>query len=146
MKLNDKVKLLIDLPDEGLKEGDEGTIVHVYDIVHDSPSGYEVEFDNGNVVCLNGHHIALVRPDIPLPAKPLIVIPSYGDYEEDSLNTHIVVYTDVLILNSESEIYIRMDDIEEWLRLARPHLFKESKIDPLIEGIGNLDLINSFTV
>lgn len=137
MKLNDIVKLLIDIPEEGLKKGDEGTVVYIQD---EEPK-YEVEFAKGNVICLNGHHIALVRPDIP--DKTLLVI---EDYESGGLNSYIIVYSSHILVDTKLVARIDMDDIEEWLRLARPHLFKESKIDPLIEGIGNLDLIDSFTV
>jgi hypothetical protein len=42
MKEFDRVVLTRDLPEHGLRPGDIGTIVHVYD----EPAGFEVEFFN----------------------------------------------------------------------------------------------------
>lgn len=47
----DVVSLLIDLPDEGLRSGAEGTIVHIF---HRPNLAYEVEFvdDDGATVAM----------------------------------------------------------------------------------------------
>jgi hypothetical protein len=126
MKLNDIVKLLIAIPEEGLKEGDEGVIVHVYEAKEE----YDVEFANDITVCLYIHHIALVMPHIPLyptlPDTPLLVI---EDYESGGLNSYIVVHRDYIMVDAEITSHIDMNDVESWLRLARPHLFKEQYKD-----------------
>jgi hypothetical protein len=41
---NDVVALLVDLPDSGLRRGDMGTVVHVFDTTDDHPGGSIVEF------------------------------------------------------------------------------------------------------
>lgn len=50
------VALTEDLPEEGLKAGDVGTVV----LVHDAGAGYEVEFCS-----LTGETIAVVTVDAP---------------------------------------------------------------------------------
>ena len=51
MKLFDVVKLIQDLPDEGLKKDQQGTIV---EILKEPSLAYEVEFcdKNGRTICL----------------------------------------------------------------------------------------------
>jgi Domain of unknown function (DUF4926) len=51
IKEHDRVVLTDDVPAEGLKAGDIGTVVHV----HGSGEAYEVEF-----ICLDGETIAVV--------------------------------------------------------------------------------------
>jgi Domain of unknown function (DUF4926) len=48
---NDVVALLIDRPEEGLRRGDIGTVVHVFDATREHPHGFVVEFvdESGNV-------------------------------------------------------------------------------------------------
>lgn len=41
---NDVVALLVDRPEEGLRRGDMGTVVHVFDSTNAHPRGFEVEF------------------------------------------------------------------------------------------------------
>jgi hypothetical protein len=41
---NDVVALLVDQPDKGLRRGDIGTVVHVFDATADHPCGFLVEF------------------------------------------------------------------------------------------------------
>ena len=41
---NDVVALLVDQPAEGLRRGDIGTVVHVFDSTADHPGGFLVEF------------------------------------------------------------------------------------------------------
>lgn len=40
----DVVALLVDQPDSGLRRGDMGTVVHVFDITDDHSAGFIVEF------------------------------------------------------------------------------------------------------
>jgi hypothetical protein len=44
IKENDLVTLLIDLPEKGLRRGDVGTIIEVFDRTEHHPGGYVVEF------------------------------------------------------------------------------------------------------
>lgn len=48
---NDVVALLVDKPEEGLRRGDIGTVVHVFDGTNEHPHGFVVEFvdESGNV-------------------------------------------------------------------------------------------------
>ncbi len=48
---NDVVALLVDQPKEGLRRGDIGTVVHVFDATDAHPHGFLVEFvdESGNV-------------------------------------------------------------------------------------------------
>lgn len=46
LKPFDIVALLIDVPDMGLRRGDVGTIVEVFDSTEHHPSGYLIEFVN----------------------------------------------------------------------------------------------------
>ena len=48
---NDVVALLIDRPDEGLRRGDIGTVVHVFNATNEHPYGLVVEFvdESGHV-------------------------------------------------------------------------------------------------
>ena len=48
---NDVVALLVDQPDSGLRRGDIGTVIQVFDSTADHPSGFVVEFvdESGNV-------------------------------------------------------------------------------------------------
>ena len=57
---HDIIVLVCDLPEHGLKEGDLGTVVHVY---HD-PAGYEVEFMTlgGETVAVASLEKGKVRP------------------------------------------------------------------------------------
>ena len=41
---NDVVALLVDQPEEGLRRGDIGTVVHVFEATNDHPYGFVVEF------------------------------------------------------------------------------------------------------
>jgi hypothetical protein len=41
---NDVIALLVDLPDSGLRRGDMGTVVHVFDPTDKHPGGLLVEF------------------------------------------------------------------------------------------------------
>lgn len=41
---NDVVALLVDQPDKGLRRGDVGTVIHVFDSTVGHPSGLIVEF------------------------------------------------------------------------------------------------------
>lgn len=41
---NDVVALLVDLPDSGLRRGDIGTVVQVFDSTDDHPAGFMIEF------------------------------------------------------------------------------------------------------
>ena len=41
---NDVVALLVDQPDSGLRRGDVGTVVHVFEATADHPSGFLIEF------------------------------------------------------------------------------------------------------
>lgn len=41
---NDVVALLVDRPEEGLRRGDIGTVVHVFDATSHHPQGFVVEF------------------------------------------------------------------------------------------------------
>ena len=43
---NDIVALLVDLPDSGLRRGDIGTVVHVFDRTDDHPAGLMIEFSD----------------------------------------------------------------------------------------------------
>jgi hypothetical protein len=45
MELYDTVRLLVDLPDEGLAAGAVGAVVHVFEEPHQA---YEVEFTDGS--------------------------------------------------------------------------------------------------
>jgi hypothetical protein len=51
IKEHDRVVLTDDLPTEGLKAGDIGTVVHI----HGKGEAYEVEF-----ICLDGETVAVV--------------------------------------------------------------------------------------
>ena len=48
---NDVVALLVDQPDSGLRRGDIGTVIHVFDTTADHPGGFLVEFvdESGSV-------------------------------------------------------------------------------------------------
>jgi len=48
---NDVVALLVDRVEEGLRRGDIGTVVHVFDATNKHPKGFVVEFvdESGNV-------------------------------------------------------------------------------------------------
>lgn len=48
---NDVVALLVDRPEEGLRRGDIGTVVHVFDATNKHPHGFVVEFvdESGHV-------------------------------------------------------------------------------------------------
>jgi len=48
---NDVVALLVDQPDSGLRRGDIGTVIHVFDTTADHPGGFVVEFvdESGSV-------------------------------------------------------------------------------------------------
>jgi hypothetical protein len=41
---NDVIALLVDQPNSGLRRGDVGTVIHVFDATADHPSGFVVEF------------------------------------------------------------------------------------------------------
>ena len=41
---HDVVALLIDQPESGLRRGDIGTVIHVFDTTADHPGGFVVEF------------------------------------------------------------------------------------------------------
>lgn len=41
---NDVVALLVDQPDAGLRRGDMGTVIQVFEATADHPSGFIVEF------------------------------------------------------------------------------------------------------
>ena len=41
---NDVVALLVDRPNEGLRRGDIGTVVHVFDATTNHPPGFVIEF------------------------------------------------------------------------------------------------------
>ena len=41
---NDVVALLVDRPEEGLRRGDIGTVVHVFEATSHHPHGFVVEF------------------------------------------------------------------------------------------------------
>jgi hypothetical protein len=43
---NDLVALLADQPDAGLRRGDVGTVIHVFDTTGNHPRGFVVEFVN----------------------------------------------------------------------------------------------------
>ena len=60
---HDCVVLTKDLPDEGLKAGDIGTVVHI----HQAGAGYEVEFMTlaGETICVATLLAAHVRPISP---------------------------------------------------------------------------------
>ena len=45
---NDLVALLIDKPEAGLRRGDVGTVVQVFESTADHPAGFIVEFVNEN--------------------------------------------------------------------------------------------------
>lgn len=44
IKENDVVALLVDQPDAGLRRGDIGTVIHVFEATADHPHGFVVEF------------------------------------------------------------------------------------------------------
>jgi hypothetical protein len=44
IKENDLVALLVDLPDKGLRRGDVGTVIEVFEQNEHHPGGYVVEF------------------------------------------------------------------------------------------------------
>jgi uncharacterized protein DUF4926 len=48
---NDVIALLVDRPEEGLRRGDIGTVVHVFDATNEHPHGFVIEFvdELGNV-------------------------------------------------------------------------------------------------
>ena len=48
---NDVVALVVDRPEEGLRRGDIGTVVHVFDATKEHPYGFVVEFvdESGHV-------------------------------------------------------------------------------------------------
>jgi hypothetical protein len=54
VSLFERVVLLRDLPEEGLRAGDVGTIVELYPASEQTPPGYEVEFfaANGDTVAV----------------------------------------------------------------------------------------------
>ena len=62
--LFERVVLLRDLPAEGLRAGDVGTIVERYPASGETPSGYEVEFfaANGETVAVASVSEDAVRP------------------------------------------------------------------------------------
>jgi len=49
---NDVVALLVDQPNQGLRRGDIGTVVHIFEATSDHPHGFVVEFvdESGNVL------------------------------------------------------------------------------------------------
>ncbi len=49
MKIFDVVRLIADLPEEGLQSGSEGTIIEVYE---KPEPAYEVEFTDGTTVAV----------------------------------------------------------------------------------------------
>jgi uncharacterized protein DUF4926 len=48
---NDVVALLVDQPEQGLRRGDLGTVIHVFEASQEHPAGILVEFvdESGNV-------------------------------------------------------------------------------------------------
>jgi len=67
MELYDTVRLLVDLPEEGLAAGAIGAVVHVFE---EPRLAYEVEFTDGNgrtiaQVPLTSDQIHLVAPSDP---------------------------------------------------------------------------------
>ena len=46
IKENDVVALLVDLPEQGLRRGDVGTVIEVFAAASTHPSGYILEFVN----------------------------------------------------------------------------------------------------
>jgi Domain of unknown function (DUF4926) len=44
IKENDLVALLVDLPEQGLRRGDVGTVIEVFSQSESHPSGYIIEF------------------------------------------------------------------------------------------------------
>jgi len=48
---HDVVALLVDQPESGLRRGDIGTVIHVFDTTADHPGGFVVEFvdESGSV-------------------------------------------------------------------------------------------------
>lgn len=72
-QLHEEVVLNCDLPDEGLKVGDLGTIVHVYD------GGYEVEFFTAagktrSVVTLRAKDVRSISEDEMVAVRPLSAV------------------------------------------------------------------------
>ena len=52
LKENDVVSLLVDLPEQGLRRGDVGTVIEAFTANAHHPGGYIVEFvDAGGRVC-----------------------------------------------------------------------------------------------
>lgn len=69
-QLYEEVVLNRNLPGEGLKTGDLGTVVHIY------PAGYEVEFFTAagktrSVVTLNAEDVREVAEDEMVAVRPL---------------------------------------------------------------------------
>jgi len=64
VSLFERVVLLRDLPEEGLRAGDVGTIVERHPATGDAPEGYEVEFfaANGGTVAVASVPTDAVRP------------------------------------------------------------------------------------
>ncbi len=64
VSLFERIVLLRDLPDEGLRAGDVGTIVERHPSSGDTPAGYEVEFfaANGETVAVASVPTDAVRP------------------------------------------------------------------------------------
>jgi hypothetical protein len=64
VSLLERVVLLRDLPEEGLRAGDIGTIVERHPASGDTPAGYEVEFfaANGGTVAVASVPTDAVRP------------------------------------------------------------------------------------
>jgi hypothetical protein len=75
MRELDVVRLIVDLPDEGLHAGTEGTIVYEY------PAGYLVEFfdDNGDTITVSDVEPDQIRVMIPYNPSEHQPAPSAGD-------------------------------------------------------------------
>ncbi len=43
---NDVVALLVDIPEQGLRRGEVGTVIEVFDLNEHHPAGYMLEFVN----------------------------------------------------------------------------------------------------
>jgi len=64
VSLFERVVLLRDLPDEGLRTGDIGTVVERHPASGETPAGYEIEFfaANGDTVAVASVPEDAVRP------------------------------------------------------------------------------------
>lgn len=126
IKENDLVALVTPRPEVGLKRGDVGTVIHVFDGTPDHPSGFIVEFvdETGEV---------LGQTDITDPSHVVkLRLDPKGTLEEWAGNTHLlaIVFTDII---GSSALGQELGD-RSWFDLLEKHFITARRITHTYDG------------